>query len=123
MFWIPSMQSEGLNGEEFYDGGVYNFNVGYYDDNEDYKEENKVFSAFEEYLSWIKTFLMDHYGYSEGKAEQECKYIKAGQEAIVSGNVEELPEGTVDPSDPKYFDSEDYDPAVEEVSHHQHREG
>ncbi len=107
MFWIPSAQSEGLNGEEFYDGGRYTFNLGYYDDDGNYIDESKDFADFEEYLSWIKTYLMEHYGYSKEKAEQECEYIKAGQEAIVSGNVEELPEGTVDPSDPKYFDSED----------------
>lgn len=62
-----------------------------------------TFHSLDEYIAWIRQNDAE-YGYTPEETERTVSRILAAHEALLSGNYETLPEGTIDPSDPSLWE-------------------
>lgn len=85
-----------------YDCGRITFTICTADENGKISETEYDFGSFEEYIDWIRKTKAEE-GFSEAETEQGIILIKAANEALLTGNYETLPEGSVDASDQSLY--------------------
>lgn len=99
------------NADPEYDGGEISFTQTVTDPDGGVKSEELSFATFEEYLEWIRQNDTE-LGYSDALAELDVLYVQLANDAMITGDYETLPEGTVDPEDASLYlwnaETEDY---------------
>ena len=90
------------NADPDYDGGAFDFEIGFLDEDGEIVHETKSFTDFTEYLEWVRKWDAEN-GYSDDEIEQDILRIQIANEALKTGDYETLPEGSVDATDSSLY--------------------